>query len=112
MAISNPYAHLKTYVISTTLDTLESPVELYAGDPLDLVRRLKSEDGLDLYLCGGGKLAGALLTEIDRLIVKTYPVVAGSGIPDLSGAFNPTPFTPTQRHTFDNGATVTSYDRT
>ena len=29
----------------------------------------------------GGHLAGALLEEIDELVVKLYPVVAGAGVP-------------------------------
>ncbi|MFG3013690.1 hypothetical protein ACGFZB_25230 [Streptomyces cinerochromogenes] len=37
--------------------------------------------GLDIWLCGGGRLAGTLWPEIDELLIKTYPVVAGTGIP-------------------------------
>lgn len=108
--LTNPYAHIKTYVVSSTLAPTEG-IEVYAGDPVELVRKLKAEDGLDIYLAGGGKLAGALLEEIDALIVKSYPVVAGDGIPAFTGAFSPTAFTPTDRKTFDNGAFVTWYDR-
>ena len=85
---------------------------MYDGDPVELVRKLKAEDGLDIYLAGGGKLAGALLDEIDQLIVKSYPVVAGDGVPAFAGGFSPTLFTPTGRRSFDNGAYVTWYDRT
>ena len=41
---------------------------------------LKRQPGQGIYLCGGGDLAGALLPEIDRLILKRNPVVLGSGI--------------------------------
>lgn len=32
------------------------------------------KDGKDIWLCGGGKLAGALRPEIDVLVVKLHPV--------------------------------------
>lgn len=108
--LTNPYAHIRTYVVSTTLAPTEG-IEVYGGDPVDLVRKLKADDGLDIYFAGGGKLAGALLDEIDALIVKSYPVVAGDGISAFTGAFSPTAFTPTDRKSFDNGAYVTWYDR-
>lgn len=82
-------------------------------DPIALVRELKAEDSqLDIYLAGGGTLAGALLSEIDRLIVKLYPVVAGAGKQAFGGsAFAPTAFDLTDVTTFDGGNAVLTYDR-
>jgi dihydrofolate reductase len=108
----SPYAHLRQYVVSSTLGATPDPdVTVVDGDPLALVRDLKREEGQDIWLCGGGQLAGTLLPEIDRLIVKSYPVVAGSGIPAFHGEFNPTVFRVTDRESFDNGVTVTSFAR-
>ncbi|WP_433713112.1 dihydrofolate reductase family protein [Nocardia sp. CA-084685] len=110
---TSPYAHMRQYVISSTLGPVDDPqVEVVASDPVGLVRRLKAEPGGDIWLCGGGKLAGALLDELDEMIVKSYPVVAGGGISAFSGAFNPTLFTPTERREFGNGAQVTWFSRT
>jgi dihydrofolate reductase len=110
---TSPYAHLRQYVVSSTLTIDDPTVEVVRSDPIGLVQRLKAEDtGMDIYLCGGGKLAGALLAEIDEIILKSYPVVAGRGVPMISGEFNPTAFTPVQRETFDNGAQVTWLTRT
>jgi dihydrofolate reductase len=110
---TSPYAHLRQYVVSTTLTIGDPTVEVVRGDPVGLVRRLKDEDtGMDIYLCGGGKLAAALLEEIDEIIVKSYPVIAGDGIPMVDGRFDPTSFTPTHRETFDNGTQVTWLTRT
>ncbi|MGR6914298.1 hypothetical protein ACU635_08595 [[Actinomadura] parvosata] len=64
-------------------------------------------ESMDIYLCGGGKLAASLLPEIDEIILKSYPVVAGAGIPMFAGHFRPPLFTPTRRESFDNGAQVT-----
>ncbi|MFC5833008.1 dihydrofolate reductase family protein [Nonomuraea insulae] len=109
---TSPYAHLRQYVISTTIKSIDDPaVELVAGDPLGLVRRLKQEDGLDIYLCGGGNLAAQLLPEIDELVIKCYPVVAGAGIPAFHGVFAPTVFALTGTRTFSNGTVVMTYSR-
>ncbi|MGW6335293.1 dihydrofolate reductase family protein [Nocardia rhamnosiphila] len=110
--IASPYPHMKQYVVSTTLDSIAEPeIELVRTDPVDLVRQLKKEKGKDIWLCGGGALAGALIEEIDQLVFKSYPVLAGSGVPALGGVFRPTRFTPVRRQEFGNGAQVTWFDR-
>ncbi|QNP75981.1 dihydrofolate reductase family protein [Streptomyces roseirectus] len=111
--ITNPYAHLRQYVVSSSLDPAAYPdVTVVPGEPLALVRELKQEDGeLDIWLCGGGKLAGQLLPELDELIVKSYPVVAGAGIPAFDGEFDPTVFEAAERTAFTNGVTLTRYTR-
>ncbi|MGW1743077.1 dihydrofolate reductase family protein [Nocardia sp. NPDC001965] len=115
VGIPSPYAHLKQYIVSTTLDRVDDPeVELVRSDPVELVRRLKKEEGpagKDIWLCGGGRLAGALIDEIDQLVLKSYPVLAGTGVPVLSGAFRPAQFTPVRRQEFGNGAQVTWFER-
>jgi dihydrofolate reductase len=110
--VASPYAHLKQYVITTTLPEAGDPaITLVRSDPLTLVRDLKQQDGLDIYLAGGGKLAGELLPEIDELVVKSYPVLAGAGVPMINGGFQPTRFAPTDRQAFTNGVFVTWYSR-
>jgi dihydrofolate reductase len=105
---TSPYSHLRQYVVSRTLKIDDPMVQVETGDAIELVRRLKAEDtGMDIYLCGGGKLAASVLPEIDEIILKSYPVVAGGGIPVFAGRFRPTLFTPTRRESFDNGAQVT-----
>ncbi len=64
-----------------------------------------------IWLCGGGRLAGARLPEIDELLIKTYPVVAGTGIPVVDGAFDPTVFEAAERTAFPNGVTLTRLTR-
>jgi dihydrofolate reductase len=45
-----------------------------------VVRELKRRPGQDLWRCGGAQLAGALLPEIDELVLKVNPLLAGDGI--------------------------------
>ncbi|WP_406269113.1 dihydrofolate reductase family protein [Nocardia sp. NBC_00881] len=108
IGVTSPYAHMKQYVVSSTLGRIDDPgVELVDRDPLDLVRTLKQQDGMDIWLAGGGKVAAALLPEVDELVIKSYPVVAGTGVPGIAGEFRPTMFRPTERTEFSNGVQVT-----
>ncbi|MFG3227435.1 dihydrofolate reductase family protein [Kitasatospora sp. NPDC048194] len=113
VGLTSPYAHLRQIVFSRTLATSPDPaVEVTAEDPLAVVRRLKREDGLGIWLCGGADLAGQLLPEIDELVVKQYPVVAGSGIPLFRAGFEPRAFTLTDSRVFERGNVVLTYERT
>jgi dihydrofolate reductase len=110
--ITDPYAQLRTLVCSRTLpDPGEPNVEIVRADPVRRVRELKTEDGLGIYLAGGAVLAGVLIDEIDRLIVKKYPVIAGAGIPMARHDFAPTLFALEEVRSFDNGCVVLSYAR-
>ncbi|MEU4212202.1 dihydrofolate reductase family protein [Streptomyces sp. NPDC026206] len=108
--ITSPYAHLRQIVFSRSLATSPDPaVEVTAEDPAVLVRKLKREDGLGIWLCGGADLAGQLLPEIDELIIKQYPVVAGTGIPLFRADFSPRAFRLTDSRVFEGGNLVLTY---
>ncbi|WP_417234952.1 dihydrofolate reductase family protein [Arthrobacter sp.] len=110
--ITNPYSHLRQIVFSRSLQQLDPAVDVVAQDPVPVVRSLKSENSaLDIYLAGGGELAAALLPEIDRIIVKQYPVVAGAGRPAFAGAFSPTLFDLEDVSRFDGGNAIMTYTR-
>jgi dihydrofolate reductase len=109
--IANPYPHLRQVVFSRTLTATDPEVEVVAGDAADVVRDLKREDGMDIWLCGGGALAGQLLGEIDELVIKRYALVLGSGIPLFTGPCDQTGFVPAATHSFDSGVAVTTYTR-
>ncbi|MDA1362904.1 dihydrofolate reductase [Glycomyces luteolus] len=110
--VTDAYPHLRHLVFSTSMATSPDPaVELVGADALGRVRELKAEDGKDLWLVGGGKLAHALLPEIDRLIVKQNRSVIGSGIPMFDGPFQPTLFTPVDEVLLESGARVLTFDR-
>ncbi len=80
--LTSPYGHLDQVVFSSTLDPdLDEAVTITDDDPTVVVEKLKASDGLGLWLCGGGRLAGALIDQIDELVVKRSPVVLGAGRP-------------------------------
>ncbi|OKJ26649.1 MULTISPECIES: dihydrofolate reductase family protein [unclassified Streptomyces] len=111
--ITSPYAHLRELVASRSLEQSPDPnVELVSSDVAARVRELKAEEsGLGIWLCGGSQLAGELIDEIDELVIKTYPLVYGSGIPMFRSAFAATEFALDSVRIFDNGALVRTYSR-
>jgi dihydrofolate reductase len=109
--ITSPYRQLDQYVFSATLDELPGPdVELVAGDPAAKVHELKAEDGMDIWLCGGGALAGALYGEIDALILKRHPILIGTGLPLVVGDFSPRVFDLTEQSAVKGGVTISTYE--
>ncbi len=110
--ISNAYPHLRQLVFSTTMDASPDPtVEVVSADPLEVARKLKAEEGLDIWIVGGGKLAYALLPEIDRLVVKQHNSVIGSGIPMFDGPFAPQMFQTTDSRQLASGIRILTLDR-
>lgn len=108
--VTSPYGHLRQHVISTGLASVPDPaVELVSGDALEFVRALKKEEGLDIWLCGGGKLAASLRDEIDELIVKINPVVIGSGVPLFDSTYSPQRYHTVTGQVFDSGVTIMTY---
>ena len=85
----------------------------FTADALATVRELKRREGLAIYLCGGGNLAGELLPEIDRLILKRNPVVLGDGI-RLFGAAGTVVqnFDLASCRSFESGVVIEEYVRT
>ena len=101
----------RKYVFSATLDELPSPgVELVAGDPVAKVRELKAQDGRDIWLCGGGTLAGVLYDEIDALILKRHPILIACGLPLVVGNFSPRIFDLTEQFAVEGGVTISTYE--
>jgi dihydrofolate reductase len=111
--ITSPYRHMEQFVFSRTLADLDPTVTFVGGDtdPAEFVRDLKRRDGLDIWLCGGGRLAAQLADEIDELILKVHPMVIGSGVALLAAPFRPMPFQRTDTRTFDTGVSFVTYQR-
>ena len=110
MGITSPYPHLRQYVVSKTMTASPNPqVQLVSTDPADLVRTLKHEAGLDIWLCGGASLAGALYREVDELLLKVNPVVLGTGIPLFRGVRGPANLELVDHKTFAGGVAIHRY---
>ncbi|MEV6693949.1 dihydrofolate reductase family protein [Micromonospora sp. NPDC051196] len=112
IGVTSPYAHLKQYVFARSLPASDDPnVEIISGAPVAFVRDLKGRPGADIWLCGGGQLAGQLLPEVDELVVKLNPVVVGSGIPLVDHTFAPQHLTLLDAAPVGGGVVVLRYTR-
>ncbi|MFF9015766.1 dihydrofolate reductase family protein [Streptomyces sp. NPDC014870] len=113
VGLTSPYGHLREIVATRSLAESPDPnVELIADDLVGRVRELKAEDSpLGIWVCGGSQIAGALIEEIDELVIKTYPQVYGSGMPMFGAGFEPRDFELGEVRTFDNGVLVRTYTR-
>ncbi len=76
------YPHMQHHIFSNTLqfDNPHEKVKVHKPD-LDMIKQLKTENGTDIYLCGGGVFAGWLLEHnlVDYLKIKLNPVILGKG---------------------------------
>lgn len=109
--IDDAYPHLRHVVVSDSLaGRTDLPVEIVT-DPVARVRELKAEEGLDLWLVGGGTLAHALLPEIDRLVLKVNPSVIGAGIPLFNGDLTHARFSHVEQVDLPGGVRVVTLDR-
>nr|BBH87407.1 deaminase [Thermosporothrix sp. COM3] len=112
IGITSPYPQLRQVVFSSSIAPETEPtIEFASGDALKRVRELKQEEGLDIWLCGGGNLAYQLLPEIDELIVKLNPLVVGQGIPLFAGPFQLQQFQLVSTKTFASGVLILHYAR-
>ncbi|MER5961117.1 dihydrofolate reductase [Streptomyces sp. NPDC002057] len=113
IGITSPYSHLREFVATRSLAESPHPdVELIADDLVGRVRELKAEDSpLGIWLCGGSRIAGQLIEEVDELVIKTYPQVYGSGMPMFGAGFEPRDFELEDLRVFDNGVFVRRYSR-
>ncbi|MEV5377815.1 deaminase [Streptosporangium nondiastaticum] len=110
IGMTSPYPHLRQYVVSKSLTSSPDPaVTVYAGDVVELVRGLKREEGKGIWLCGGASLAGQLREEIDEIVLKINPFVAGKGIPLFASEFAPELYELKGTRTFGNGVVMVTY---
>lgn len=77
------YPHMEHHIFSDSmkLDDLDDKVHIVPLS-LDSITAIRNAASSDVYLCGGGQLAGWLLDHglIDQLKIKLNPIVLGSGV--------------------------------
>ncbi|MDD9946809.1 MAG: dihydrofolate reductase family protein [Myxococcales bacterium] len=110
--LASPYPHLRQFVCSRQHASPSAEIAVTPEAPESLVRRLKSEPGKDIWLCGGGQLAASLWGEVDRLFLKVNPLLLHGGVPMLaSGAGTAEAFRLIHSRVFDSGVVFNEYRR-
>lgn len=76
------YNDLTTYVITHSKKISSEKIRFIDIDPIDLAKRLKGENGKDIWLCGGADLVQQFVDadQIDYYHITVIPILLGSGI--------------------------------
>ncbi len=76
-----PYKEQDVYVITRTERPKKDNITFYAGDLGELVTRLKSKPGKNIFCDGGAEIVHALLSAklFDELVFSIIPVILGDG---------------------------------
>lgn len=107
------YPNLHHYVFSKSLCFESSEqVTLVSSNVVETVQALKQGRGKDIWLCGGGDLAGDLLEHglIDSLTVKVNPVIFGAGRTLFGARAKAVELSLVSSKTYDNGVQLNTYD--
>jgi dihydrofolate reductase len=82
--------------------------------PVELrhIQDLKSENGSDIYLCGGGIFAGWLLKNqlIDKLRIKFNPILLGGGVRLFDHAETQAKLSFKEVESYGDGLQILNYD--
>jgi dihydrofolate reductase len=82
--VTNPYPAMQQYVFSRTLKESPDPnVTIVSEGAVELVTKIKQEDGKDIWLCGAGDFAATLFAAnlVDQIYIKLNPAMIGAGVP-------------------------------
>jgi len=107
------YPNLNHYVFSETLDFNQSEaVKLVKSNTIEYVKGLKNIEGGDIWLCGGGELAGSLFENdlIEKLTLKVNPVIFGSGKKLFESSKKPGKFNLLSSKKYNNGVILSKYE--
>ena len=83
MDILWPYKDKLTYIVSRKAIETNANVEFITEGIIEKISELRSKNGKDIWLAGGGELITMLLNAelVDEMQICYVPVILGSGIP-------------------------------
>lgn len=101
------------YVITRTDRPSMGRTTFYTGNLTELVQRLKSEKGKNIYCDGGAEIINELLKYdlIDEFIISVIPILVGNGTRLFKGGRPEQPLELLNTKTFDTGLTQLHYKR-
>lgn len=92
LEVAKPFNECKKYVVSHThFDPEWNNTTCISGNILEELKKLKEEDGPDLWVYGSGNLIQTLLENnlIDRMHLFIYPITLGTGKKLFEGGTKP-----------------------
>jgi dihydrofolate reductase len=109
-----PFAHLKYYVFSTTLSSVSPGAVLINGNIETEVKRIKEENGKDIWLFGGAALTDSLLQLglVDEIQLAVHPLILGGGKPLFRQLDKRVPLTLLHTKSYSSGLVSLTYSLT
>lgn len=82
MGVPDPHPGSTLYVSTRSPKASQGDIHFHSGDVVDLLRRLKAEEGRIIYCDGGAELATTLVQHdlVDRYCISLVPVLLGGGL--------------------------------
>jgi dihydrofolate reductase len=76
-----PHAGKNAFIITRTAKPSIGKTVFYTGDLTELVRKLKSENGKNIFCDGGAEIVNELLKNdlLDEIIISVIPILVGNG---------------------------------
>lgn len=109
-----PYSGKECYVFSRRPGRgSDDRVVFLDEDPGELVRRLRSKEGRNIWLVGGSELIRefALKDLIDTYVISVHPIILGAGIPLFRAPLPPQFLVLRDTTTFNSGLVQLTYTR-
>lgn len=99
---------IQSYVFSRTLRPEDCPDAILSDNPEATIRDLKSKEGKDIWLFGGGSLFSSLLEQglVDSVEVAIMPVLLGGGVPLMSPPSRQAKLKLTRQQVYEKTGTV------
>lgn len=87
------------------------PIGNLGADAMEGIRRLRSQEGPDLVVCGSASLASALFEQgwVDEIVLAVYPVLLGRGKRCFSASTNTGKFALVNSRTTPTGVQLNTY---
>ena len=111
--MTKPFAHMKHYVFSSTLQKVEDNYILVKGDLKTEVEKIKNEAGGDIAVFGGASLLSSLMNYdlIDELSLAICPSVLGKGKPFFTNIEKRSDWSVKEAKTYPSGLISVTYQR-
>lgn len=101
-----PYPDKHNYVFTHRAENTESEhVTFVTKDAVGFIRELKTQEGKDIWLIGGGGLIQTCLQDhlVDELRLFVHPVLLGDGLPLLPPPADLVPLEMLDQRVYENG---------
>lgn len=102
---------LTEYIFSQTLNEVKPGATLLSGDTIAAARKIKEQDGKDIWLFGGSALTASLINAglVDELWLSVHPILLGSGKPLFTGVKGRVLLELKESKTYDTGLVSLKY---